>query len=188
MKRGMLALGIFLLLVGVVFLGGSRIVIQPELGEKWVGVEETRSGPTQSLSIEGNLTQNDTFVVRFDFRFTSTPVQPMGRVQINVTDPVGDTFSYDVVVEARGGKPVIPEFPEGIANLTGRYGVHACASVEKNVQLSSLGLWKMEIKNTSPQYPYGFLFPLGIIVSICGVVVCFFGARRWKCRRTRLVR
>lgn len=190
MRRDLLALGILLLFLGVVFISGSRVVVKPEPLEKWVVVEDTSAEqPTSSLFVQGRLTRGDRFRVYFELAPPSPgPFSMDATVLVNLTDPNGYVEPYYIPIERDEGGTLrlMAPFPGGVANYTGTYKVSAEAIL--GVFFNYLDLQKIEIEEKEPQYPYGVLFPVGIAVLLGGVGISLLGTKISRRKRIRYKR
>ena len=189
MRRDLLALGMFLLLLGVVFMSGSRVVVKPEPLERWVVVEDaTAEQPTPSLFVQGRLTYGDRFRVYFELAPPSPgPFSSDATVLVNLTDPNGYMEPYSIPIDRdeAGLRPMAP-FPRGVANYTGTY--KASAEAIWGISLNYLGLQKIELEEKELQYPYGILLPVGIAILLGGVGILLLGAKISRRKRIRYKR
>lgn len=191
MRRDLLALSIFLLFLGVVFISGSRVVVKPEPLEKWVVVEEARATAeqTSSLFVQGSLDPGDRFRVIFELAPPSPGFLSLDTtVLVNLTHPNGYTEPYYIPIERdESGMPqLMASFPEGVANYTGTY--KASAEAILGIFFNSLSLQKMELEEREVQLPYGILLPVGIVILFGGVGISILGAKISMRKRTRYKR
>jgi len=161
MRKDILALGMFVMFLGLVFLCVSRIAIE----QQWMMIPGARAEPTdpvERLSIQGDLKEGERFKVTFTLR-NFTPYSLELGVVVNVTDPNGYSKLYEIPLSSSGtGTPLLVEpFPEDIANYTGTYKVSAEGY---DVTLRSLVLQR----KGEPLYPYSFIFPVGIAIFLGG--------------------
>jgi len=186
MRRDLLALGLFLLFLGVVFISASRVTVKLEPLEKWVVVEDVRvEEPASSLVVEGHLAREDRYRVYFVLAPPSPgPFSLDTTVLVNLTDPNGYMESYYIPIEREDLMLFLKApFPEGVANYTGTYKVRAEAIL--GVFFNYLSLQKIELVEREPQYPYGTLLPVGIAILLGGVGISILGAKISKRRRIR---
>lgn len=192
MRRDLLALGIFLLFLGLVFISGSRVVVKPEPFEKWVAVEDTTvEEPASILFVQGSLTHGDKYRVYFEL--APPPPGPFSAdtiAQVNLTDPNGYMESYLIPIERdeMGLLRVTESFPGGVANYNGTYKVSAEVPKIFGVTFKSLSIQKIELVEKEPQYPYGFLLPVGIAILLGGVAISLLGAKISRRKRIRYKR
>jgi len=183
MRKDILALGMFAMLLGVVFLSASRTAVMP--GPKWDVVVNTRPNEsTEKLFLQGNLTEGDRFQVNFALDQNSAqPYLLEPEVQINVTDPNGHSEFYRIRLTDMDGRFArLDPFPESIANYTGTYNVTAEAF---EILLKNLVLTKLGFVKTDPDYPYSFLFPVGIAILLGGSGISLLAVKISKRKRVR---
>lgn len=192
MRKDLLALGILLLFLGVVFISGSRGVVKPDPLEKWVVVEDvTPEEPASSLFVQGILTMNDTYRVYFELApFPSGPFSIDTFAQVNVTDPNGYMESYSIPIERdeMGLLQATESLPGGVANYTGTYEVSAEVPEIFGVNFRSLGIQKIELEERELEYPYGILLPVGSVILLGGVAISILGAKVSRRKRIRYKR
>jgi len=185
MRKGIMALGVSILFLGVVLLGFSRMAIQ--LVPEFPIVAEVRAPDqtTTSLSLQGNLTSGDKFLIRFD----PVPAPSHGQISwdtevlINLTDPSGNTISYNIPLEIlQGAWNPVERLPEGVANETGTYTVKAQSIFW--VYLRSLTLKK--VVERPPEYPYSNWFPAGIAIVVGGTGASIWGTKSSKPKKHRI--
>jgi hypothetical protein len=183
MRKDILALGMFAMLLGLVFLSASRTAIEP--GLKWDVVVNTRANvSTEKLSLEGNLTEGDRFQVNFALDQSSAqPFLMEPEVQVNVTDPNGDSKLYSIrLTSVDSTFARLDPFPEDVANYTGTYNVTAEAF---EILLKNLILTKLGFVKTDPDYPYSFLFPVGIAILLGGSGISLLAVKISKRKKVR---
>jgi len=181
MRKSIIVLGIVLLFVGVISLGISRTPVYSIPDFPIVAEVTAPNQTTYNLTLVGNLTRGDTFLIRFEpILPTSDQVSMDAGVEINLTDPEGRSVLYDIPLDFSSGQwfPTA-RLPEGVANITGAYKVKALGYMW--VYLRSLTLKKAVEK--PPQYPYDNLLPAGIAVVIGGTATSIFGAKSTKSRK-----
>jgi hypothetical protein len=183
MRKDILALGMSVMFLGLVFLSASRTAIKPE--PKWDVVVNTRANEsTERLFLQGNLTEGDKFQVNFALDQNSAQqflLEP--EVQVNVTDPNGHSKLYSIRLRGMDGYIArLDPFPQDVANYTGTYNVTAEAFeiLLRNLVLSKLGFVK-----TDPDYPYSFLFPVGIAILLGGSGISLLALKISKRKRVR---
>lgn len=186
MKKNILALGIFLLFLGIVLIGVSGMdVSKPE--KKWTVVSEVKeeeATPLTKLAVQGNLEQGDTFRAYFEL----SPRPQTGAysidvaVVVNLTDPNGNTRTYDIPITYVGIMPAnLEPFPEGVANYTGTYKLDAWGIW--GAALNYLALKKMEFEEVEPQYPYSNLSFVGGATFLGGIGTLFLGIKAPRRKR-----
>lgn len=192
MRRDLLALGIFFLFLGVVFISGSRVAIKQKPLETWIDVDKATATDEQTtrLSVQGNLTSEDEFRVYFEL----TPPPSSGffsmdtTVLVNLTDPNGYMEPYYIPVEhdESGMLQLMASFPEGVANYNGTY--KASAEAILGIFFRSLSLQRIELEEREGQYPYGILLPVGTVILFGGVGISILGAKISKRKTIRYKR
>lgn len=185
-RKNLLALGLVLIFMGLVFIAVSRIVVKPEPLQKWVVVEEVEAGQSaDNLFLNGHLTQGDRFRVYFSLGPVSGGrLSVDATVLINLTDPIGHVKLYEIpIMYAQGKLTTRDRFPEVVANYTGAHKVNARGIW--GVSLTYLALQKMEIEEKEPQYPYIIFLPVGFAVLLGGVGTSILGVKTSKRKRTR---
>ena len=184
MRKDLLALGTFLLLLGLYFVAHSRVAIKPEATKKWVVVEDTTAQPpSENLFVQGNLISGDEFRVTFHLVPSGGQFLPDIVILINITNPNEDTKSYQIPIESgEGGLQPMEGLPRGIANHTGTYKVKALTIF--GVLFNYLALEKIEIEEKESQYPYTNLFPVGVAILLVGFGILFLGVKLSKRKRT----
>jgi len=183
MRKDILALGMFAMVLGVVFLSASRTAVKP--GLKWDVVVNTRPPEsTVRLFLQGNLTEGDRFQVNFAIdQNSSSPFFMEPEVEVNVTDPNGGSKLYSIrltSVDSRVAR--LDPFPEDVANYTGTYEVTAEAY---EILLKNLVLTKLGFVKTDPDYPYSFLFPVGIAILLGWSGISLLAVKISKSKRVR---
>jgi len=168
MRKGLRILGVLVLFTGLILVSISYSAVS--LDPKWVTVKEERAS-LDKLSVEGNLTKNDSFMVAFTLMKPPTMIPDFAAVLINVTDPQGYVFieNYEIPIslDYSTGTPALGrDFPGGVTNITGLYKVNAWAIA--GLSLRTLSLQKLEIEF---QHPYMNLLPVGAVVFVGGVVI-----------------
>lgn len=184
MRRDIFVLGVFLVFLGLSLMSVSRTTMEPV--ERWQNVRETEvNPPKESLSVQGNLEAGDEFRVYFlihlDEEITQAGLDPdtAGVIQMNLTNPHGDTVHLpDTYILMQSGMPYPDELPTGVADATGTFKVDAKSIGWIN--LESLILQRLVIEGKEP---FGFLLPVGLVVSGSGIVLCIFGAKSSKRRK-----
>lgn len=185
MRKDLLAIGIFLIFLGLISVASSRVAIKPEPTQDWVVVEKTEVlQPTEKLSVQGDLTSGDRFRANFGLSRSTGPgiVPEVSMILVNLTDPNGEIESSQIPLDLQGGAvtPMAP-FPKGIANYTGTYKVDA--RTIGVVLLNEVALEKMEIEEKELQYPYANLLPIGIAIFIGGFGISLLGVKLSKRKR-----
>jgi hypothetical protein len=181
MRKDILALGMFVMFLGLIFLSVSRTVKKPEL--KWATVVNTRAKEsTEKLFLQGNLTEGDRFQVTFGLNQSSSqPFLLEPEVEVNVTDPNGHSKLYSIrLTSIDSSFACMDPFPEDVANYTGTYKVTAEAF---EILLNSLFLHR-QVK-TEPDHPYSFLFPVGIAIFLGGGGISLLAVKISKRKRIR---
>jgi len=185
MRKGLLALGIFLSFVGLGFIAASKLVVKPEPVETdWIDIDKVSSQePRYVLSVNGSLNQGDKFRVYFQLYPVYGTLSVDASVEVNLTDPNGNSTLYDVPIgRSQGGVlGLLGPFPEGVANYTGTHRVDAEGIW--GVSLIYLALQKMPIEEREPQYPYSTFFPVGIGIFLAGGGISLLGAKTSKHKR-----
>jgi len=189
MRRDLLAYGIIVLFLGLVFLACSRVTVQPEPIGSWSVVDDFEANPPDDhLQVEGFLGGGETFKVYFSLM--PPPVQLLPEdigLYVNVTDPQNDTTTYPIRVRFLQGKLVTMDLPPtGTASYTGIHKVRAWSLW--GINMAYLSLERSEFIEQEPQYPYEILFSVSIPVFFGGVVVCLLGLKSSRKRRTRYKR
>lgn len=186
MRKGLLALGIFLCFVGLIFMAASQIIVKPEPLQNWTDVDTVSvEQPSMLLSVQGPLKQGDKFKVFFRLApFSGQMISVDASVIINFTDPSGYTTVYDIPIGLVRGMLVLKAPPpEDVANYTGTY--KADAEGIWGMSLVYLALQKMTLEEREPQYPYGTFLPIGGAIFLAGGGIFLLGAKISK-RKKRL--
>jgi len=183
MRKGVLAFGLFFLILGLLLSSCSGIPVKPEPIPQW---NEVASSLNSDL-VRGNLTEGDKFRVRFQSK-TYSRIGPLpdgvGFTFTITSDPPGDNSTVFVPVELGSAGQFMPlEHVEGIANRTGTY----------TVSVDTLGLttiiWlaieKQTYKEPELQYPYTSLFYIGTPIAIGGLITSIWGSKSPKHRHFR---
>lgn len=189
MKRDILILGVFFLFLGLTLMSVSRTSVEVEPLERWQTVEETEvNPPKESLSVQGDLTNGDRFRVYFTIqmeeeelarKFGGVFPSEVGVIEMNLTDPYGSSVRLpDTLIGIQRGMAYPVELPEGVANVTGTYTVDAKSFPPDWIKLESLRL-EREIERKEP---FGFLLPVGVVVSVSGIALSIFGVKSSKRR------
>lgn len=174
MRKDIVAVGIILCFVGLIFVSSSQVVVRSPRQEGWVNVAGSgRQKPTNEMSLQGNLTQGDTFRVYFTKWQDPGPIREEAGVMINLTDKNGYLIYsfYNLITEP---------FPRLTANYTGVYKVNAQSFF---VGMTSLALQKREITEPESQYPYRSFLPVGAVILAGGSGSLLLGAKLSKRRR-----
>jgi hypothetical protein len=179
MRKSLGILGVLILLIGLILVSVSSLAVSQDPDQVWITISEVK-GIQDRMSVEGNLAQNDTFMVYFAIQQPSGIIPDVAEVIINVTDPqssvVIKNHEVPISVDQASGAPVLEgEFPGGIANITGTYKVDAWAI--GYITLKSLSLRKLEIHEREPQYPYTNFLPVGAVVFVGGVGISLLGVK-----------
>lgn len=189
MRRAVLACGILVLFLGLVFQAFSRVVVQPEPIGSWSIVDDYESDPpVDRLQVEGFLESGETFKVYFSLM--PPPVQLLPEdlgLYVNVTDPQNDATVYPIRVKFLQGKLVTMDpAPVATANYTGIHKIGAWSLW--GIRIAYLSLERHELHEQEPQYPYEVFYPVGIAVFFGGVVVSLLGVKSSAQKRTRYKR
>ncbi len=189
MRRDLLACGIFVLFLGLVFQACSRVVVQPEPIGSWSVVDDYDADPPDyRLHVEGFLRSGETFKVYFSLM--PPPVQLLPEdigLHINVTDPQNDVTMYPIRVKFLQGKMVTMDpAPVATANYTGIHKIDAFSLW--GINMAYLSLERRELLEQEPQYPYEVLYPASIAVLFGGVVVSLLGFKSSGKKRSRYKR
>jgi len=191
-RKDLLALGIILLFLGLIFTSISREAVKPEPEGSWVPLAEAKESkaPFWNLFVEGDLKQGDKFrIVYREGMWRSELIVEGGTVYINLTDPWGHIENYEILYELSADEQLVPveggrRLPsEFLANDTGSYKVSAEAIW--GVSLTYLALVKFELKEKEPYYPNSNLFPIGVVTIFGGVGVSLLGAKISKSKKIR---
>jgi len=189
MRKGFVALGIFLLFLGLILIASSRTVIEPDPILRWATVQDIDANPSaELLSVQGDLKSGDSFRVYFTLAPLSQQMLSQdAAVLINVTDPEGSVKEYDIPLALQGVQVVTKaQFPEGVTNRSGTYKIDAWAIW--GPRLLYLTLEKKEFEESEPQYPYNNFFPVGAAVALGGIGTSVFGVKSSERKRVPLKR
>jgi len=188
MRKNLLAFGILLLFLGLIFMSYSSMPVKPEPQKKWDTVNKNEiQEPTIDMFVEGNLTAGDTFKVTFSLgpSYSSSYMMEGASVLINITEPNGYPKQIaDVAIELVNGRPAIAApFPVSLANVTGTY--NATARAIWGVTLIRIAIEKMKIEERDLEYPNGAFLPVGSATLLVGAGASFFGAKVSKRKKIR---
>jgi hypothetical protein len=173
MRKEIVIIGAFLMFLGLIFMSISRSIAESDI--RWVLVDsESASGiGTNRLSVEGNLTYGDFFLVNFTIRPPSEVIPDVAGVNVTITDPNNNKTSYDI--EIGPGPQFLDPFPMGLINVTGHYAVEA---ISRFVNLTRLDLRKQEF--SEKRYPYGSLLIVGSVIFGGGAGMSIIGLKASK--------
>jgi len=174
MRKGMLVIGIFFLFLGLILISTSRVTVE---SNKWSLVDfATAPGMgVKTLSVQGNLTKGDAFLVNFTIRPPQGSFPDVAGVDITITDPNDNKAVYEVGIGA--GPKFLDPFPTGVINVTGFYRVDAVARI---VNLTRLDL---RIKLVEKTYPYSYLSVGGGVIFGGGLVMSIVALKTSKRKR-----
>lgn len=180
MRKGILIIGIFFLFLGLILIGISQGIVESNI--KWLLVDyKTASGMgSAKLSVQGNLTEGDIFLVNFTIRPPQGPYPDVTGVDITITDPDNNKAVYGVEIgtEPSTGEPIfVNPFPTGTVNVTGLYKVDADARI---VNLTRLDLRRQLNEKI---YPYSSLFIVGGAIFGGGAIISIVGLKTSKPKR-----
>jgi hypothetical protein len=175
MRKGIRTIGICFLFLGLILIGASQIIV--ESNTSWLLVDyKTASGMgTDKLSVQGNLTEGDVFLVNFTIRPPEGAYPDVAGVNITITDPNNNKAIYEVEIGA--GPQFLDPFPTGTVNVTGPYKVDADARI---VNLTRLDL---RTKLIEKKYPYSSLFIVGGAIFGSGAIVSIIAFKTSKHKR-----
>ncbi|MEM2105384.1 MAG: hypothetical protein QXV21_02795 [Candidatus Bathyarchaeia archaeon] len=173
MRKGILAIGIFLMFLGLIFTSISRSISEVDVNWVLVATSSAAGMGADRLSVQGNLTQGDYFFVNFTIRPPTETIPDVAGIEITITDPNNNKTNYEI--EIGPGPRFLNPFPEGPVNVTGQYNVEAVARL---INLTRLDLRKREVGEK--KYPYEYLLPIGGVILGVGVVTSIIGLKTSK--------
>jgi hypothetical protein len=170
--------------MGLFLTAVSNLAVQGE--NSWIIVKEERNKnpPLTQLSLEGNLTKNDVFMVRIFLQKPGGMIPDVAAVIVNVTDPSGNivinNYEMPISLDYYSGTAVLGEdFPGGTVNSTGCYKVDTLA-------IGGIFLQRFTLEKLETTYPYKNLLPVGVVISVGGVGISLWSSKISKSKKARL--